>query len=333
VSRNDDTRAELQARFPSARSLATVGAVSGTTVECANCGAAIILQPNQRTAKCLYCGSPTVADRPTSPDRPRPIFAIGFVVPNDRALEIARRWIRRPFFAPSAFRRAVPSEIRGLYLPAYLYSAAAFCDWAAQIGENYTVTESYTTTDAQGRSVTSTRTRVETEWRALGGKHAAYVSDRVVTASRGIGNDELEAIEPFDLRALRRYSPEIISGWAAEEPSLSHAECVELARGEAVAQVGALLGTFMPGDSHRELRYRTWLEREDLSLTLLPIWVLPVRYAPDKPLVRLLVNGQTGKLYGKAPLSKLKVALAIVFIVALVTAPVIAALVAAGAFR
>lgn len=307
--------------------------MSGITVECANCGAALVLQPNQLTVKCLYCGSPTVAERPPSPDCPAPIFAIGFVLPQQRALEVARRWIRRPFFAPSAFRRAVPSEIRGLYLPAYLYSAAAFSEWAAQIGEHYTVTETYTTTDAQGHTVTATRTRTETEWRPLSGKHAVYVSDRVVTASRGIGNDELEAIEPFDLRALRRYSPEIISGWPAEEPSLSDAKCVELARGEAVAQVGAELGPFMPGDTQRQLRYRTGVEREDLSLTLLPIWVLPVRYAPDKPLVRLLVNGQTGKLYGKAPLSKLKVALAVVVVVALVAALVIAALVAAGAFR
>ncbi|MBZ0116915.1 MAG: hypothetical protein K8H88_07970, partial [Sandaracinaceae bacterium] len=157
-----------------------------------------------------------------------------------------------------------------------------------------------------------------------------YVSDRVVTASRGIPNDQLEAIEPFDLRALHRFTPKVISGWAAEEPSMAVAECVALARREAVDAVGRELGRFMPGDSHRNLQWQTRVDQEDLALALLPIWVLPVRYAPDKPPVRLLVNGQTGSIYGKAPVSRVKVTIAILIVVALIAALVAAVLLAAN---
>ncbi len=297
-----------------------------TTLECQACGAALAVEAHERTAKCVYCASPSVVVRPPSPDRPEPAFVLGFVVPPERALETARRWIRRPLLAPEAFRRAIPDDVRGLYLPAYVYSAAAFSEYSAQIGENYTVTETYTTTDSKGRTVVRTRTRVETEWRQLSGRHATYVHDRVVTASRGIPNAELEAIEPFDLRALHRYTPRVISGWLAEEASIAHAECLEMARGEAIATVGRMLGPFMPGDKHRALTHRTWLEQEHLALTLLPIWVLAVRYAPDKPLVRLLVNGQTGAVHGKAPRSALKITLLVLAIVLAIALPLLGVL-------
>ncbi|MEM9191186.1 MAG: hypothetical protein AAGF12_18535 [Myxococcota bacterium] len=280
-------------------------------LECQTCGAALTIEPNHRTGRCLYCASPAVIDRPADPNRPNPTFALGFVVPEKKALAIARRWVRRPFFAPGAFRSAKVNDIRGIYVPTYLYTAAAHSSFSASIGENYTVTETYTTTDANGKTVTRTRTKTKTEWRSLSGTHAIYVSDHVVTASRGLANADLARIEPFDLRALHRYSAKLVSGWVAEEPSMSADESLAHARGEALRSLGGELGRFMPGDRHRNLQYQTRFHNEDLELTLLPVWVLPVRYAEDKPVVRLLVNGQTGRIWGRAPTSAVKVTLAI----------------------
>ena len=45
-------------------------------------------------------------------------------------------------------------------------------------------------------------------------------------------------------------------------------ECVGLARNETLQAVGAALGEFMPGDSHRSLAYQTNLERETLETGL-----------------------------------------------------------------
>lgn len=292
-----------------------------------------MLGAHERTARCVYCTSPSVVARPPSPDRPDPAFVLGFVLPPERAVSIARRWIRKPLLAPEAFRRAAPSDIRGLYLPAYVYTASARSQFSAQIGEDYTVTETYTTTDSNGNTVTETRTRTETEWRSLSGQHATYVHDRVVTASRGIPNAELEAIEPFDLRALHRYTPKVISGWAAEEPSLAMGDCLAMARQEAVEEVGRMLSRFMPGDSHRALNYRTQLAEEHLALALLPVWVLAVRYAPDQPPVRLLVNGQTGRITGRAPRSTVKVALIVLVLVLAIALPLVTSIVLAGTAR
>lgn len=282
-------------------------------LDCQACGASLELEASARTATCPYCASPSVVERPPSADRPSPTFALGFTVTRDNAVARVRAWLgSRSIF--TRFASAAIEALRGVYVPAYLYSAHARSSYRARIGENYTVTETYTTRDAKGNTVVRTRQVTKTEWRSLEGPHAAYVSDVLVTASRGIGNAELEALEPFDLRRMRRYDPAILAGWYAEDPTRSVAECTELARGEAVASVGSRLGAFMPGDSHADLQYQTWIEQESADLALVPVWVMAIRWDPKAPPVRVLVNGQTGKLLGKAPLSWIKITLAVLLV-------------------
>lgn len=288
-------------------------------ISCTSCGAALLVGEHMRTARCPYCASPSIVERPPSADRPAPSFVVGFVVGRDRAAAAVRKWVKsRSFFARSDFKNAAVDLVRGVYLPAYLYGAVAHTSYSASIGENYTVTETYTTTDAKGRTVTRTRTRTVTEWRRLAGEHSCYVLDVVVTASRGVSNRELEAVEPFDLRALRRYTPAVLSGWLAEDPSLSREECFRHAHDESVDKVGRLLDGFMPGDSHRDLDYTTGLHDEVIDLVLLPVWSFAARFDEGKPPVRLLVNGQTGKVAGKVPISSIKVIVTVLVVLAFV---------------
>jgi len=270
------------------------------------------LAANERTANCPFCDSPTVVARTPTKDRPHPDFALGFVLGQEDAFARAGQWISSSsLFARSDFRKASPNKIRSVYLPGYLYGALADTSYSASIGENYTETETYTTTDSEGNTTTHTRTVTKTEWRSLSGEHDSYVRDIVVTASRVIPNDEIEAIEPFDLRALRRYGAGMISGWTTEEPSLSKQECLALAHEEALQSVSKKLGPFMPGDSYTDLTFSTRLHDEVIDLVLLPLWVFAVRYHPDKEPIRLIVNGQTGRVGGDVPLSVVKIALAI----------------------
>ncbi len=132
----------------------------------------------------------------------------------------------------------------------------------------------------------------------------------LVTASKGVPDDELAKVEPFDLGALRRYRPELIAGWIAEDPSVGRGASLGRAQEEAKAQVVGQLGSYLPGDSQRDLRIGVRFDDEDLSLVLVPVWVLAVRWREDKPTVRLLVNGQSGEAAGKVPLSPVKILVA-----------------------
>lgn len=281
---------------------------------CGSCGSTCQVEAHLKATACPYCASPAVIERPPDPSRPQPLFVIAFVVVQSVALAAARRWVKRAWFAPEAFREAEVAAIRGVYVPAYLFSAAADAEYSAEIGENYTVT----TTDSKGR----TKTRTETEWSTLYGKYSAYISDVLVTASRGIHNDELEAVEPFDLRALHRYSPRLLSGWIAEEASRAAEECQRLAVDESMAVVKRRIAAMLPGDKQRGLEVSATLRGPHQQLMLLPVWVLPVRFTSSKKkgeqVVRLLVNGQTGKVAGAPPRSWPKIIGLIVVLLGLI---------------
>lgn len=285
-------------------------------LRCQSCGVELVVARESRTTVCPYCAAPSVVERPPSPDRPVPVFTLGFALTQPAAGERVKQWLRtRHPWSHSGLKGASPREVRGVYVPAWLYSALAVSRYSASIGENYTETETYTTTE-NGKTVTRTRTVVKTEWRSLRGELAEYVPDVLVTASRGLPNEELEKLEPFDLRMLARYEPALVAGWVAEEPSLGREECLRLAREEARARVERRLEAFMPGDSHRDVRHDTRLEAESLDVCLVPVWVLAARYAPDKPPLRVVVNGQSGEVYGKVPISWVKVLLTVVGVAA-----------------
>ncbi|HSL18537.1 MAG TPA: hypothetical protein VLB51_11590 [Methylomirabilota bacterium] len=275
--------------------------VSAVELSCASCGAKLVVEPSRRTARCPYCDTPSVVDRPASADRPDPVFGIGFAVDRRSAAARLRTFLHGRRWAPGALRQATSHQLEGVYVPAYLYTATAASRYRAEIGEDYTVTE----VDARKKGVKRVR---KTEYRTLEGSHLCYVDGLVVTASGGLGNDELEAIEPYDPAGLRRFTPALVSGWVAEEPSLARKASLELARAEARAQVLRRLHAFMPGDSHRGLQAATDLGDEAMDLVLAPVWVCAVRWREDRPPVRLLVNGQTGRVAGAVPVSWAKVA-------------------------
>jgi hypothetical protein len=267
-------------------------------VTCESCGSTLVVGSLQRTTRCAYCDSSAVVDRPATHDRPDPTFVVPFSIERRAAISRLRAWLGTRRWAPSALRRATAERIEGVYLPTYLYTAVADSGYRARIGEDYEVRQ----LGSRGKRVT------RTERRELVGSHAYGVDDILVTASRGIGNADLEAIEPYDLTALRRYSPALIAGWASEEPSMSRRECLQLAREEARHQARDRMRAHMPGDSCIRLDANTTLRDEASELTLVPIWVCAVRFDTQREPVRLLVNGQTGTVHGRVPVSWSKVA-------------------------
>jgi hypothetical protein len=145
----------------------------------------------------------------------------------------------------------------------------------------------------------------------------------VVSASIGLDHPTFARLQPFELRQLRRYSPALVSGWIQEEFSREADECMRVSRNEAVDAVGDQLRAFMPGDSHADLHWKTRVEWESLDPVLVPVWVFAVRYRGDRPPMRVVINGQTGAIAGKVPLSWWKVTLLALAAAAIVLAIVV----------
>ena len=110
-------------------------------LSCESCGAKLVVEATRRTARCPYCDSPSVIDRPATADRPDPVFAIGFSIDGNRARQNLRGYLKGHRWAPAALRQATAERVEGIYLPAYLYSAVADSRYRALIGEDYTERE------------------------------------------------------------------------------------------------------------------------------------------------------------------------------------------------
>jgi len=278
-------------------------------VACDGCGAVLLVEADHRSTTCPFCASPAIVERPHT-ETPEPVFVLGFATTREEAAGAVRAWIRsRGVFTRSDFRRAALERTEGIYTPTWLYGALARSVYRAEIGEDY----EYVTLDEA--SLTSENA---TEWVPFVGRWAGYIQDIVVTGSRAIPNDALEAIEPYPLGELRRYDAAIIAGWTAEEPTLDRATCFALAHDEAEQRVTRALHAFMPGDRHRRLAHETTFLEESLDLVLLPVWSFAARYHPSKPPVRILVNGVTGAVHGDVPRSWIKIGLAVLLALAAV---------------
>jgi predicted RNA-binding Zn-ribbon protein involved in translation (DUF1610 family) len=296
---------------------------------CDNCGSEVATDPDQLSYACPFCDSTYVVEfRQDQTDRQRAEFIIGFAVTREQAQEKFRQWIaENAWFRPGDLQTAaITDKQKGVYLPFWSFSMLAQSRWSATIGEYWYRTETYTTTDAKGNSVTRTRQVRETEWWPLSGNHHHYYAGFLVSGSKGLPQREAERIKPFNLPALKRYEPYYLAGWLAEEYSVERDQALHVCQQEFYRHEQHNVGAFLPGDTHRALQVSTNFSDINSDLCLLPVYVLSYKYQ-DK-LFRFLVNGQTGKCAGDKPTSWKRIAALVGGILLLIALIVVGVLIA-----
>ena len=279
---------------------------------CENCASEVATDPSARSYVCPFCDSTYVVEfSPDATNRQRPEFVIGFAVTTDKAQEKFHDWIRsNQWFRPADLKTArIAEKLKGVYLPFWSFSMLAESGWHATIGEYWYRTETYTTTNSKGKTVTRTRRVRETEWWPLSGRHHRYYSGYLVSGSRGLPQRDADRIKPFQLPALKRYEPFFLAGWFCEEYSVSREVALGACQQEFYRRERQNTAAFLPGDTHRSLDVSTHFSNINSDLCLLPIYLLSYRYK-DK-LYRFMVNGQTGKTAGEKPVSWVRIALAV----------------------
>lgn len=270
------------------------------------------MQADQRSYSCPFCDAAYVVEfSPEISGRQLPEFVIGFAVTQEQARQQFAQWIRtNSWFRPADLASASLAEKqRGIYLPFWSFSMLAESSWSATIGEHWYRTETYTTTDNKGRTVTKTRQVLEIEWWPLEGRHHRYYSGYLISGSRGLPQQAAERIMPFNLPALKRYAPYFLAGWCCEEYSVVRDDALRTCLGEFQRRENQHVAAFLPGDTHRSLQVSTQFSQINSDLCLLPVHLLSYRYR--NKLYRFLVNGQTGKCAGDKPLSGKRIGLVI----------------------
>lgn len=299
-------------------------ALPNHTFQCDNCGAQVATSLDQRSYVCPFCDSSYVTEIDVQSGRQRPEFILGFAIPSEDARQKYFDWLgKNSWFRPGDLaQKAIVEKQKGVYLPFWHFSMRAESDWSASIGEYWYRTETYTTRNSEGKTVTQTRQVRETEWFPLRGHHEKYYFGYLVPATRGIALGEASAIQPFQLTALSRYRPYFLAGWMAEEYSIDKNVAVKNTEEEFRRREANFIKAFLPGDTSSNLAVNTRFTVNGSDLVLLPVYVLSYRYR-DK-VFRFLVNGQTGKVVGQKPVSGKRITAFVIFLLVVLTAIVLA---------
>ncbi len=285
-------------------------------VSCDGCGSVVVFEPPEVAGACSFCGAmivaqPKAADPMIAPDAVLPVK-----VTKDVAQGEVRDWISSRWFAPNALKKMAQQDgIAAVYLPYWTYCADTSSEYTGQRGVHYYTTEYYTETDSNGNSVQRSRQVMETAWTAASGHVARNFEDVLVPATKAVNETRLNALEPWDLPALRAYEPAYLAGFKAQRYQVDLPAGFEKAKAAMEVVIEKDVRKDIGGDEQRVGHVQTATSNETFKHLLLPVWIGAYRF--QGKVFQVMVNARTGEVQGERPYSALKIAMLVVGILLL----------------
>lgn len=280
-----------------------------TVIHCDSCGAETIIQSNQLTTECAFCGSLHI--RPQQQGEVlRPETLIPFKIDKRNALTKFKTWLKKRWFAPGNLKTLSREEkMSGVYIPFWTYDADTNSFYMAEAGTYYYVTETVYVTDSDGKRSPQQKSVRKTSWSYTSGAFSHFFDDVLVCASKTDGKNLIKSLEPFHLKELVPYKNEYLSGFMAEKYSIGLEQGYNEAKSIIRSNLHRMIHNQINADEVRNLKIQTSYSKVTFKHILLPIWISAYKY--KEKVYKFLVNGQTGEVKGQAPVSAIKVTLLI----------------------
>lgn len=270
------------------------------TIYCKACGAQTVYDFNDIASECPYCGSNQIMEQETQVKVMAPGGVIPFQFDVKEASSRFRSWIKRRFFCPrQAKQNAQPKSFQGMYLPFWTFDSRTVSSYTGEYGI------------VHQRKNRDGETVSETHWHHTRGHYSKFMDDVLVSGSSRQNELLLNQIEPFDTTKVVEYKPEYLAGFGAERYSIQARNAWETAKDK----IDKILHRDIEDKIERE--HNTTLTRfiqvstshHDVTYKyiLLPVWISSFTY--NGKLYHFMINGQTGKVSGKTPVSWLRVGL------------------------
>jgi DNA-directed RNA polymerase subunit RPC12/RpoP len=291
-------------------------------VDCTGCQAKITFEPPETAGKCPFCGTGIVVHGKTPHPTLAPESLLPCTVSPQDARAKVRKWLESRWFAPNALKQLAQQEgLQGVYLPFWTYDSHTISHYTGARGEHYYVTETYTTTDADGKSVTETREVQRTRWHSVAGTVTRFFDDVLIPATQQIAPEQLEKLAPWNLAKLVPYDAAYLAGFKAQRYQVTLAEGFGKAKGKMVHVIDSDVRRDIGGDEQRVNSVSTAYNAITFKHILLPVWLSAYRYRNQQ--YQVMVNAQTGQVLGDRPYSVVKITLAVVGVLAIVVGGVV----------
>ncbi len=290
---------------------------SALEVACSTCGSTIQCEPSEMSGTCPFCAAKFVNQPKTADPMIAPNGLLPFALPKEQASASVKQWLAGLWFAPGDLKKvARPEGINGVYVPFWTFDAEAASSYSGQRGDYYYETETYTTTDSQGRQVQQTREVRKTRWSYASGDVANSFDDVLIPATRAINPGRLSKLDPWDLEKVCPYEPGYLPGFKAQRYQVELPAGLEMAKGIMNHTIDYSVRQDIGGDEQQVSSIQTEWSGLTFKHLLLPVWIGAYRF--QGKVFQVVVNARTGEVQGERPWSVAKLALLVAAIILIV---------------
>ena len=272
-------------------------------VHCDSCGANVFVDKDQIRTRCAFCASEEIRDEVFQHRLFKPSGIIPFYLGKKEAETSFTVWIGRGWFHPSELKHAATLDaLVGVYIPFWTFDFQAYAEWCGEAGYQYTT---YRQVMINGKLSSQPVTQIRWEYRSGILRH--FFDDILISASDRIDQKYRARISGYRLNELMNFDARYTIGWESELYNLKLDESYRMAEKTVLDQVRNMCSGQLGGNVQRNLNVHTELSGQTFKHIYLPLWISSYRY--HGKVYRILINGQTGKIYGEKPISWIKVSL------------------------
>uniref|UniRef100_UPI004056CB12 hypothetical protein n=1 Tax=Acetatifactor sp. TaxID=1872090 RepID=UPI004056CB12 len=260
---------------------------------CPNCMGEVQVFEHTSATQCPYCENYLIFNQRVE-GQYEPKLMIPFKMGKETCKKAIREKFKKCLFAPTDFLSEVRlNGMQGTYVPYWFYDYDTHCSFQ---GEG-TKVRSWRTGDIQytETSYYDIRRTMDIGFRKI-----------PVDASVQMPDDVMDLMEPFDYSQMEAFKPEFMSGFYGEKYNMT-SDLVESRAKQRMDKDAASLirGTYSGYGHVRTISQNVNVANSEVKYGLLPVWRYQYKYKDTN--YPFYVNGQTGKIIGTAPISKVKV--------------------------
>jgi DNA-directed RNA polymerase subunit RPC12/RpoP len=291
----------------------TTVTVEQQVYKCNRCSSQSVYTTETPTFICSFCNYEAVNPVAYKTRIIQPSGMIPFIIDRQQSVSIFKTWLGKGWWAPNDLQEfARHDALHGIYLPFWTYDAQTNSKWSGYGGRHYYTTEYYT--DSQGKR--QSRQVQHTEWIHRSGTYEHFFDDILIGGATELSQNEYESIFPYRLEELVNFDPRYLSGWKADVYDIAVHEGYEKAEVMMNNFIYQACADLCRIDTYRDLDVQTAYSNQTYKHVLLPLWLCS--YVYKKKTYHFLINGQTGRIHGKKPVSAIKVTLAVLLALAII---------------
>ena len=269
-------------------------------VRCENCDAENVISVHDIATECPFCGSSQIVQIDQLPGK-KPDRVVAFRIAMEKARETFGNWIKKKLYAPRKVKKEVPSiKVNGVYLPSWTYDADSISNYVGRLGKRYTVTVG---------SGKNRRTETRIRWFTIRGTEIVDFDDVLVNAGNKITSSQLSSVEPFNTNESFLYEQKFLAGFSAEHYKINVQIGWKNVQPKLREMIKRKILSHYVYDVVDYVKFEPMYKNITYKYVLLPIWIGKYQY--NKKDYGFIVNGESGKVSGKYPISAPKVIITI----------------------